>query len=513
MIETLIGVVVASIFFAGGYYLNSFIASKNLSSAKVKAEAIVKEAKLQAEADAKSVMLETKEKATAEANEILNEADRKRRYREQEIEQREKRLRKQEDKLNYRLDSLDEKHTEIDKKKKDLEKLLEENETFKKVILVELERISQLTSDQAKQEILRQVAEKSEYECAQLRKQIEEQTKQEAMQEARKIIVKALGRCTFDHYADNVITSVPIKSEDVKGRIIGREGRNIKSFEQVTGVDLIIDDTPNVISISSFDPIRREIARIALERLIIDGRIQPIKIESTVEKVTAEMDEIVWTAGQEASFSTNISGIHPELIKLLGRLKFRTSYGQNVLKHSMEVSHLSGLIAAELGLNPKLAKRGGLLHDIGKAVDVEMEGSHQFIGMEMAKKYGEHPVVINCIGSHHGDLEQTIEAAIVQIADSISGARPGARGESLESYIQRMKKLEDLVLAFEGVNKCFAVQAGRELRVMVAPDTLDDVLTHHLCSRLAVKIQKELEYPGMIKITVIRELRDVSYAK
>jgi len=299
----------------------------------------------------------------------------------------------------------------------------------------------------------------------------------------------------------------------MKGRIIGREGRNIRTIEQLTGVDVIIDDTPNAVVLSSFDPVRREVARLALERLIADGRIHPAKIEEVVAKAAEEMEEVIWEAGQEAAFRTGITGLHPDLIKLLGKLKFRTSFGQNILKHSLEVSHLCAVIAGELGLDPKNARRGGLLHDIGKAVDAEVEGTHPQIGMELAKRLGENPVVCNVIGGHHGDIEQTVEAAIAQVADAISASRPGARGEAMSSYLQRLEKLEEIGRSFAGVEKCFAIQAGRELRVMVKPETVDDVVAYSLCRRIAKRIEEELEYPGMIKVTLIRELRETEFAK
>jgi ribonucrease Y len=472
-------------------------------------EAKLAELTQQADDSAKRLVKEAKD----EAAERRREADKELRRREKELERREQAFEKNEERLGERLDRVDKRLTELDRRSSNLDKREKQIEDLELAAHAELERIAQLDQDAARTVILERVEETARYDAAQLRKQIEDEARVEAHDAARKIIVKAIFRCAVDHYADSLITSVELKTDDMKGRIIGREGRNIRAIEAATGVDVIIDDTPNVVILSSFDGVRREVARQALERLIQDGRIHPAKIEEIVETCRESVNEEIWRAGQEATFRTGITGLHPELIKHLGKLKYRTSYGQNVLAHSIEVAILSGIIASELGLNPKVAKRGGLLHDIGKAADAEMEGSHPEVGAMLAKKYGEHPIVLNCIEGHHGDIEQTIEAAIVQVADAISAVRPGARGEALQSYLQRLHQLEDLGNSFAGVDRCYAISAGRELRVLVRPEQMDDVLTYDLCQRITKRIEDELEYPGTIKVTVIRETREVATAK
>jgi ribonucrease Y len=463
----------------------------------------------QADEQAKSFMRDAKE----EVAERRREVDKELRRREKELERREQGFQKNEERLGERLDRVDKRLTELDRRSGNLDKREKSIDELEGAAHTELERIAALDQDTARTMVLERVEETSRYAAAQLRKQIEDEARVEAHDVARKVIVKAIFRCAVDHYADSLITSVELKSDDMKGRIIGREGRNIRAIEAATGVDVIIDDTPNVVILSSFDGVRREIARQALERLIQDGRIHPAKIEEIVETCRESVNEEIWRAGQEATFRTGITGLHPELIKLLGKLKYRTSYGQNVLAHSIEVAILAGIIASELGLNPKVAKRGGLLHDIGKGADAEMEGSHPEVGTMLAKKYGEHPVVLNCIEGHHGDVEQTIEASIVQVADAISAVRPGARGEALQSYLQRLHQLEDLGNSFAGVDRCYAISAGRELRVLVKPEQMDDVLTYDLCQRITKRIEDELEYPGTIKVTVIRETREIATAK
>jgi ribonuclease Y len=473
-----------------------------------------------AEEQARNIVRDAKDEAAQRRKEADNEI----RRREKDIERREQNFLKTEEKLNESLDKVDKRRTELDRRQSNLDKReqqidqLEQQRQQKLAeldsqIQAELTRVANLDEEAARTEVLTRVEDRARYDSAQLRKSIEDQARAEATDTARKLIVKAVFRCAVDHYSDSLITSVEIKNEDMKGRIIGREGRNIRAIEAATGVDVIIDDTPNVVLLSSFDGVRREIARQALERLLQDGRIHPGKIEEIVAGAEDAVNEEIWRAGQEATFRLGITGLNPELIKLLGKCKFRTSYGQNVLAHSIEVAILSGIIASELGINPKNARRGGLLHDMGKAADAEMEGSHPEVGGKLARKYGENAVVVNCIEGHHGDVEQTLEAAIVQVADAISAVRPGARGEAIQSYLSRLTELEELATSFAGVEKAYAISAGRELRVMVKPDQMDDVLTYDLCRQITKRIEDELEYPGTIKVTVIRELREVSTAK
>lgn len=378
----------------------------------------------------------------------------------------------------------------------------------------ELERLSGLSTEDAKRRLLQSVEEEVKHETAMLIKDLEQQAKEEADKKAREIISLAIQRCAADHVAETTVSVVALPNDEMKGRIIGREGRNIRTLETLTGIDLIIDDTPEAVIISGFDPVRREVARVALEKLINDGRIHPSRIEEMVEKAQKEVEQKIKEAGEQATFAVGVHGLHPELIKLLGRLKYRTSYGQNVLNHSVEVAHLAGLMASELGVDVVLAKRAGLLHDIGKAIDHEMEGSHVEIGMEIAKKYRESELVLNAIMAHHGDVEpKSVEAVLVAAADAVSAARPGARRETLESYLKRLTRLEEISESFEGVEKCFAVQAGREIRIMVKPDQIDDATSILLARDIAKKIEAEMEYPGQIKVVIIRETRAVDYAK
>lgn len=494
--------------------------AKKVEDAQKKADELIRNSRQESEqrhADLVRGAEDKAERLLKEARDEINrrrsETDRDISRRQKEIEKREESLSRTEDKLAEQIDKTDKRRAELDKRSANLDKREQKLELTEGEARAELERIAALDKDAARKEVLTLVQEEARYESAQIRRQIEDDARAEAFETARKMIVKAMFRCSVDHYSDSLITSVELKTDEMKGRIIGREGRNIRAIEAATGVDVIIDDTPNVVVLSSFDGVRREVARQALERLIQDGRIHPAKIEEIVVSCRDSVDEEIWRAGQEATFRTGITGLHPELIKLLGKLKYRTSYGQNVLAHSIEVSILSGIIAAELGLNPKNAKRGGLLHDMGKAADPEMEGSHPEVGGRLAKKYGEQPVILNCIEGHHGDIEMTIEAAIVQVADAISAVRPGARGEALQSYLQRLQQLEDLGNSFAGVEKCYAISAGRELRVLVKPQLMDDVLTFDLCRRITKRIEDELEYPGTIRVTVIRETREVATAK
>lgn len=500
---------VAAFFLAAGYFVVPLVYTKKVDELREKLHSLRQEAREKSEAETKDILASAKQEASA----LLASADKDLKARQRELERREKSFYRMEDKLAHRLEALEHRQSELDKARTKLGKREETIDARIAEIEKELSRVAEMTREEARKALLQHVEQEVTYELDKRRHELEMHAQQEAMAGARNILVNAMGRCNVDHYSEAVITTVELKKDDMKGRIIGREGRNIRALEQLTGVDIIIDDTPNVVVLSGFDPIRREVARISMERLITDGRIHPAKIEEVVSKVSEEMQEVIWEAGQEATFKTGTTGLHPELVKLLGKLKFRTSFGQNILQHSIEVAHLSGVIAAELGLNPKNAKRGGLLHDIGKAVDAEFEGTHQHIGMEVARKYGENKTVVNAIGSHHGDIEQTLEGAIVQVADSLSASRPGARGEAVESYLQRLQKLEAIGKDFPGVEKCYAIQAGRELRVLVKPDAVDDVVAYSLCRKIAKRIEQELEYPGMIKVTLIREFRETEYAK
>jgi ribonuclease Y len=510
----IIGLVVAVVFsliftLVGVYILVPRATAKQRAEAEEKAEQLIKDARRESDERSQRILREAKDEAAATKREVEREL----RKRQKELDKREQNFFRNEEKLHDQLEKVDRRRVELDRRNSNLDKRESRLDERESEIDGELLRIAELSQEQAREEVLAKVEEDSRYEAAQLRQQIEDAAKNEANETARQIIVKAVFRCAVDHYADSLITSVELKNDEMKGRIIGREGRNIRAIEAATGVDVIIDDTPNVVVLSSFDGVRREVARQALERLIQDGRIHPAKIEEIVEACREGVDEEIWRAGQEATFRTGITGLHPELIRLLGKLKYRTSYGQNVLAHSIEVAILAGIIAAELDLSPKNAKRGGLLHDIGKAADPEVEGSHAEVGARLCKKYGENPIVINCAEGHHGDVEQTLEASIVQVADAISAVRPGARGEALQSYLQRLHELEDLGNSFAGVSKCYAISAGRELRVMVKPEQMDDVLTYDLCRQIKKRIEDNLEYPGTIKVTVIRETREVATAK
>ena len=484
--------------------------AEKIGNAEEKARNIIDEALKAAETKKREGLLELKEETLRNKNELERESKERR----SELQKFEKRVLAKEEALDRKADSLEKRESQLTSREDRLNKRQAEVDALSEKRVQELERISGLTSEQAKDYLLKTVEDEVKHETAMLVKELETRAKEEAGKKAKEYVVTAIQKCAADHVAETTISVVPLPNDEMKGRIIGREGRNIRTLETMTGVDLIIDETPEAVILSSFDPIRREVARIALEKLIVDGRIHPARIEEMVEKAQKEVETMIREEGEAATLEVGVHGIHPELVRLLGKMKFRTSYGQNALKHSIEVAQLSGLLAAEIGVDVRMAKRAGLLHDIGKSVDHEMEGSHIQIGVDLCKKYKESPIVINAVESHHGDVEPTsLIACIVQAADTISAARPGARRETLETYTNRLNQLEDITNSFKGVEKSFAIQAGREIRVMVVPEQVSDADMILLARDIAKQIEAELEYPGQIKVNVIRESRVMEYAK
>ena len=481
-----------------------------VGTAEDRARSIIDEALKTAETKKREALLEVKEESLRTKNELEKETKERR----NELQKYERRVLSKEESVDKKADAVEKREAECTAKVAELQKREKKVEELEQKGVQELERISGLTSDQAKDELLRSVEDDVKVDVARLYKELENRAKDEADKKAKEYVVNAIQKCAVDHVAETTISVVQLPSDEMKGRIIGREGRNIRTLETLTGVDLIIDDTPEAVVLSAFDPIRREIARVALEKLIVDGRIHPARIEEMVEKAQKEVEAQIREDGENAAMDVGVHGIHPELLKLLGRMKFRSSYGQNALKHSIEVAQLSGLLAGEIGVDVRMAKRAGLLHDIGKSIDHEVEGSHIQIGVDLCKKYKEGPIVINTVASHHGDVEpESLIACIVQAADAISAARPGARRETLETYTNRLKQLEDITNEFKGVDKSFAIQAGREIRVMVVPEQVTDADMVLLARDISKQIEAELEYPGQIKVNVIRESRAVDYAK
>ncbi len=510
VLALIVGISAAVIFFILGYFLRKMSAEKKIKSAEAESQRLIEEGRKEAEAAKKEILVEAKD----EAFKIKNDAEREAKERRTEVQRQERRVSQKEENLDRKLENLEKKEEVLNSKikanevrKEEIEKSIAEQNTM-------LQRIAEMTAEEAREVLMNRVESETRHEMAMKLSELEAEYKETADDKAKNLIALAIQRCAADSVSEQTVSVVDLPSDEMKGRIIGREGRNIRAIETLTGVDLIIDDTPEAIAISTFDPVRREVARLALEKLVSDGRIHPSRVEEMVEKCRKEVDVAIKKAGEQATFETGIHGLNPELIKLLGRLKYRTSYGQNVLRHSIEVSLISGMIASELGVDVSTARRAGLLHDIGKAMTHEIDGSHVQIGVDIARKYKESKDVVHAIEAHHGDVEPaTYIAMIVQAADAISAARPGARRENLENYIKRLQKLEEIASSFKGIEKAFAIQAGREIRIMVKPDEVSDDDMIFLARDIARKVESELEYPGQIKINVVRETRQSEYAK
>lgn len=510
IIPIITGIVCLAVGVVIGFLYRKSVAEKAIGDAETEATRIINEAIKAGETKKRESVLEAKD----EIHRQRVEADRELKERRNETQQLERRLIQREEALDKKSDTLDRKNEELSRHLESVQKKENELQRIKDEQVEKLEQIASMTRDEAREMLVNSIEAEAQHDAAVKVREINQRLKDESEQTAREIISTAIQRCAADHVSEATVSVVPLPNDEMKGRIIGREGRNIKALETATGVELIIDDTPEAVILSSFDPIRRDIARIALERLIVDGRIHPARIEDMVEKVRKEVDVQIKEAGESAIFDVGIHNMHPELVKLLGRLKYRTSYGQNVLKHSLEVAHIAGLLAGELGLDATIAKRAGLLHDIGKSVDHEVEGTHIQIGVELAKKYRESPAVIHCIAAHHNDVEpETLEAVLVQAADAVSGARPGARRETLSNYLKRLEKLEEIANSFPGVEKCFAIQAGREIRIIIKPDMVSEEGAVIVAKDIAKRIEDEMVYPGQIKVNVVRETRTVEYAK
>ncbi len=506
IVAAVVGILLGFVF----YGLKDKDAKKRIKGAEEEATRIMNDAFRASESKTKEMLLEAKE----EIHKSRTEYEKEVKERRAELSKQERRLEQKEATLDKKTEAFEKKEEELAKKLQKVAETQEEAEAAKSAQLKALEVISGLTQEQAKQHLLSSVEEEVRHETAMKIKEIEQQMKDEADDKAREIIALAIQRCAADHAAETTVSVVPLPNDEMKGRIIGREGRNIRTLETITGVDLIIDDTPEAITVSSFDPVRREVARLALEKLIVDGRIHPTRIEDMVEKARKEVDRVIREEGERACYETGVHNLNPELVKILGRQKYRTSYGQNVLNHSIEVSHIAGLMAAELGVDVAMAKRAGLLHDLGKSIDHEVEGSHVQLGADLARKYKENPVIVNAIEAHHGDVEpKTVIAVLVQAADAVSAARPGARRENVENYIRRLQKLEELTGSYPGVDKAYAIQAGREVRIMVKPEVVTEDNMIIMARDIAKQIEAELEYPGQIKVNVIRETKAVEYAK
>ncbi|MEI6309203.1 MAG: ribonuclease Y [bacterium] len=493
-----------------GYLLPTTIARRQLSQIKATTSQLLEEGQKAAEAKKKEALLEAKE----EMHHLRSEADKEVRERRSEVQRLEKRVQQKEETIDRRLEGLDKREKGLTGKEQELAKIREQLQQQISDELIELERISAITTEEAKEILLKRVEEEYGHYLAKRMKEMDDESREEAQRRSRDIVISAIQRTVVDHATEATISVVPIPGDDLKGRIIGREGRNIRAFETITGVDLVIDDTPEAVTLSAFDPVRREVARIALEKLIVDGRIHPARIEEMVEKATKEVEERIKEEGERAVLEASVRGMHPDLVKTLGRLYYRTSYGQNVLQHSLEVAHLTSLIAAELKVDPNIARRAGLLHDIGKAVSHEVQGPHALVGADLARKYNENNEILHAIAAHHNDIEQkSVFPVLVQLADAISASRPGARRENLETYIKRLTMLESVADSFPGVEKAYAIQAGREIRIMVKPEQVDDAEAVKLAHDISQRVEKEMVYPGQIKITVIREIRATDYAR